>query len=334
MFRSRAIPLLAALLIALGGLQFLPATSQAASTRDVTAYIELSSTRPDPSCGVAIAIEVRSAGAAVSNTEVSVALFAGSDVVSIDSQVTDGNGVAHLSVDTSAIGSDGWLDVNVAGSYLVGYAIVGTSGNSCGAESKYDVIEGGISQVSSASGCGDCPGYYTYQQQRPLSCEYAAVHIATTFWGNGISEYDLDGPVGLNDNPHVGYRGNILGEWGNTTDYGVYAAPLAAVLPQFGFTGDAFYGDGSTGTLTNYLDSGIPVIVWVALWGDQSERLTSDGVSYTVTAGMHVMVAYDYDENNIYLSDPGNGSLVAFSWGSFVDKWNVLDGMALAVYPS
>ncbi len=61
---------------------------------------------------------------------------------------------------------------------------------------------------------------------------------------------------------------------------------------------------------------------------------TSSITSYTVTAGMHVMVAYDYDENNIYLSDPGNGSLVAFSWGSFVDKWNVLDGMALAVYPS
>jgi uncharacterized protein YvpB len=76
------------------------------------------------------------------------------------------------------------------------------------------------------------------------------------------------------------------------------------------------------------------VIVWVALWGDLSEQLEADGTNFTVTAGMHVMVAYDYDESNIYLSDPGSGGLVAYSWGSFLDKWNVLDGMSLAVYPA
>ncbi|CAN5535070.1 hypothetical protein BH09CHL1_BH09CHL1_10090 [soil metagenome] len=52
-----------------------------------------------------------------------------------------------------------------------------------------------------------------------------------------------------------------------------------------------------------------------------------------MTAGMHVMVAYSYDADNIYLSDPGSGSLVTYSWASFIEKWNVLDGMALAVYP-
>jgi hypothetical protein len=36
--------------------------------------------------------------------------------------------------------------------------------------------------------------------------------------------------VPLNDNPHLGYRGNIHGEWGNTEDYGVYSEPLAAAL--------------------------------------------------------------------------------------------------------
>jgi uncharacterized protein YvpB len=328
--RSRAFTVLAALLVAVAGISFVPTATQAA-TRDVTAYIELSSTRPDPSCGLSVAIEVRSDGAAVSNTEVSVALFAGSEPVSIDTAATDGNGVAHLSVDTSAIGSDGWLDVNVSGSYLTGYAIVGTSGNSCSAESKYDVVEGGVSIVT-VSG-SSAPSYYTYQQQRTLSCEYAAVHIASTFWGNGISEYDLDSVVGWDANPHLGYRGDINGTWGNTTDYGVYNEALAAALPSFGFAGDAFYGVGDTDTLTSYLASDIPVIVWVALWGDQSERLESDGVGFTVTAGMHVMVAYSYDANNIYLSDPGSGSLVTYSWGSFIEKWNVLDGMALAVYP-
>jgi uncharacterized protein YvpB len=329
--RSRAKTVLAALLVAVAGVSFVPAATQAA-TRDVTAYIELSSTRPDPGCALAVAIEVRADGAAVSNTEVSIALFAGSDPVSIDSEVTDGNGVAHLSVDTSGIGSDGWLDINVSDSYLVGYSIVGTSGNSCEAEAKYDVVEGGVSLVSASN--SNLPSYYTYQQQRPLSCEYASIHIATTYWGDSVSEYDLDSVVGWNANPHVGYRGDIWGAWGNTTDYGVYNEPLAAALPSFGFAGDAFYGAGDTSALTSYLDNGVPVVVWVALWGDLSERLDSDAGSFTVTAGMHVMVAYDYDSDNIYLSDPGSGGLVAYSWGSFLDKWNVLDGMSLAVYPA
>jgi hypothetical protein len=46
---------------------------------------------------------------------------------------------------------------------------------------------------------------------------------------------------------------------------------------------------------------------------------------------MHVMVAYGYDDDGVYLSDPGSGTYVYYGWDTFMGLWNVLDGMALGV---
>jgi uncharacterized protein YvpB len=317
---------LAALLMMLAGVAAQPAVTQAA-TRDVHAWVEISSTRPGPGCEVYLTIEVRASGNAVSGAEVVVALFNGEETVQVDRQYTDGNGVAHLSVTASGIGPDGWMDLNISGSYLKGYSIGATDGNSCDAASKFDEISGTIAGAESSS--AGFPPYYTYVQQRNLSCEYAAVQIAT---GGAVSEYDIESQVSLSPNPHWGYRGNINGLWGNTDDYGVYPEPLSDGLSAFGYRGEVFYGGWSNDQLVAHLDAGAPVIVWLALWGDMSHVETTDGVSYTLTPGMHVMVAYDYDDSNVYLSDPGTGSLVAYHWGSFLDLYGVLDGMSMAVY--
>ena len=329
---SRAVCLCVALLVIVSSAMISGPGARAAGA-GVTAYIELSSTKPNPGCDLNVAVEVRSSGAAISGVTASIALFAGSDVVAVDNQNTDDNGVAHFSVSTSGIGTDGWLDINVGGGYLTGYAIVATSGNSCDAGSKYDVIESSLSVASQNASAATLPSFPTHQQERNLSCEYAAIQIATAYWGNTVSEWDFGAAVPLASNPHYGYRGNIDGAWGNTDDYGVYAEPLAAALPNFGYQGTTFYGQGDTSTLTSYLDQGVPVVVWVALRGDQSVMLTDED-TYTVTAGMHVMVAYGYDSSGVYISDPGSGSLFQYSWRTFQDVWSVLDGMALAVTPA
>ena len=167
-------------------------------------------------------------------------------------------------------------------------------------------------------------------QQRNLSCEYAALYIATAAWGRGISEYNFDGLVGWSDNPHVGYRGDITGWWGNTWDYGVYAEPLSWALAQYGFVGEVAYTGGDASWLMNEISAGNPVLVWLALWGDQS--VYYDG--YMVTAGMHVLVAYGYDDGGVYLSDPAIGGLKYYDWSTFQWMWGVMDGMSLSVYPA
>lgn len=184
------------------------------------------------------------------------------------------------------------------------------------------------------------PGYAlievpTYVQQRNLSCEYASAVIAMAAFGSWISEWAFDELVPLSPNPHWGYRGDINGWWGNTTDYGVYPEALVAPLSAFGFWGQVFYGQGDPWQLKAFLDDGSPVIVWLGYWGDTSFLdYTSDGTSYQLVPGMHVLVARGYDDSGVYVSDPAKGVYNSYDWSEFMWMWNVLNGMSLGVGPS
>jgi uncharacterized protein YvpB len=171
-----------------------------------------------------------------------------------------------------------------------------------------------------------------YVQQRNLSCEYASAYIATSAFGDGIPESAFWNSIPVTLNPHYGYRGNIDGWWGNYDDYGIYPEPLVPILNEYGFNGDVFYGEGDTSQLTSELDAGHPVIVWLALWGDTGIAYDDEG-AYHVFAGEHVMTAYGYDDNGIYLSDPAAGGYVYYDWDKFITMWSISDGMSLAVYP-
>lgn len=171
-----------------------------------------------------------------------------------------------------------------------------------------------------------------YWQQRSLSCEYASTHIATAAFGDGVPESAFWNSIPVTSNPHLGYRGNIDGEWGNTTDYGIYPEALVPVLNQNGYGADVFYAGSESAQLMQQIAWGRPVVVWLAMWGDTAETYTNEG-TYSVYSGMHVMTAYGYDESGVYLSDPAKGTNLFFDWGTFLWMWGTIDGMAMAVYP-
>ena len=174
----------------------------------------------------------------------------------------------------------------------------------------------------------------TYVQQRNLSCEYASLVIALGAYDTWVSEWTFDELVPASDNPHWGYRGDINGSWGNTTDYGVYPEPLVGPLAELGFRGEVFYAQGDASSLERYLTNGVPVILWLGMWGDQSHyEYAGDGTAYKINPGYHVVVAYGYDESGVYAADPATGSTVSWSWGDFMWMWNAMDGMSLAVWP-
>ena len=177
---------------------------------------------------------------------------------------------------------------------------------------------------------------FLYQQQRPLSCEYASVTIAATMGGWNISEWSFDAVVPLSDNPHLGYRGNIHGEWGNTTDYGLYPEPLHAALSGWGIPSEVIYARGNADVLRSELSAGNPVVVWLAMHGpvNSFEVQPAEGSSYQLTQYMHVMTAYGFDETGVYLTDPGTAVWRHYGWDEFMDMWNVMDGMALSVHPN
>lgn len=174
----------------------------------------------------------------------------------------------------------------------------------------------------------------TYTQQRNLSCEYAALTIATAAYGAWVSEYEFDERVGWSSNPHWGFRGDINGWWGNTIDYGVYPEALVGPLAELGFAGDVHYAAGDASVLRTHLDAGRPMMVWLGLWGDLSfYEYTEDGTPFKLTPGYHVVVAYGYDQSGVHVSDPATGAYDFYDWDSFMTTWNVLDGMSLAVSP-
>ncbi len=340
MHRVRPILLMAVLAVAIGGPLATP--SALAQSTSVDTWVQIGTRTPDAGCVVDVSAEVRSGGAGVGGAEVSVMLAddASRQLISSGSSMTDGAGVAALVFDTSAGygGQKTWLDILVNGSYLGGVSIFITAGGACAGAPESLQFGGDVStvasgapvQAASTGGAVIIPGILTYAQQRNLSCEYAAVAIATGTLGNWVSEYDIEAQIGLSDNPHWGYRGDITGAWGNTTDYGIYAEALVPALDAYGFSGEVSY-DGRD-ALTAQIAAGHPTIVWLGMWGDQSiDEYTADGTRYQVTAGMHVMVAYGYDDGGVYLSDPANGGLTYYDWGTFQWMWDVMDNMALGV---
>lgn len=313
------------------------------SAESVAAWMTVETNHPAAGCVVDTSVEVQSGGEPVMGAEVTIILSDDSSPTMIDSMTTatTESGMAWLAFDTSsAPDSKTWLEVRVNGAYLGGRTIW-IDGTSCaGAPSVLD-LSGDVPSVSDTwvpetnnSIATDSADSFlpavTYAQQRPLSCEYAAVQIATSMIGYTVSEYEMEGVTPLSDNPHWGYRGNINGQWGNTTDYGLYADALVPGLNYYGYDATSFYG--GTTDLTGAIDNGTPVIVWLGMRGDSShDEYTSDGTRYQVTQYMHVMVVYDYDTDGVYLSDPGNGGTRYYDWGTFNWMWDAMDGMGLVV---
>jgi uncharacterized protein YvpB len=171
-----------------------------------------------------------------------------------------------------------------------------------------------------------------YAQQRNLSCEYAALTIATAAFGAWISEYDFEAQVPLSENLHWGFRGDITGWWGGTDDYGVYPEPLVPALAAFGFSGEVMYAAGNPWAIRTRLDAGLPVLLWLALQGGSGfYRTANDGSPFLLVPGYHVVVANGYDEGGVHVADPATGGFDFYDWGTLLWMWEIMNGMALAV---
>ena len=350
---GRAALIIGAVLLIAGQLLSVSRVS-ADNTWSIDSWIELSGTSPAAGCAIESSVELRRDGYAAEGIEVLLALYVGDELISADRIATDEDGIAFLSIDgTDAEGQSAWIDVTLNDEYWWGTASSPGSGESCidgsllhnesgnipgfsvatedtATDAFYDEDSG--SEVETAGGAF-IPEVGFYVQQRNLSCEFSALYIATAAWNNPISEYAFEEAVGYSANPHWGFRGDINGWWGNTYDYGVYAEALAGGLAQFGYVGDVSYG-ADAAKLTSRIDQGIPTLVWLGLWGDQSYvDYTDDGTGFALTAGMHVVVAYGYDEGGVYVSDPAIGGSRYYDWETFLYYWSVLDGMSLGVYP-
>jgi uncharacterized protein YvpB len=168
-----------------------------------------------------------------------------------------------------------------------------------------------------------------------LSCEYAATSAATAMYGPVITQWRLRASIDTNANPHKGFRGDITGGAGGTTDYGVYPEPIAAVLQQYGYTHSyVFYGGADH--LRAEIAAGRPVVTWVTgTWKLASREVLRDsaGARYSLVPGEHAVTVYGYDDDGVWVMDPAGPDKYRVSWDRFLTAWNLFDGMALVVAP-
>ena len=202
---AAALAVLATLMSSFAGFAH-SAAAQAADLSHVGGWATLGSVTPAAGCWLDASIEVREAGGGISDVAVGVNLVHDGEVVWADWGMTDADGLAYLSVDTSwaAPGYEAWMDVLVGGEYAGGMPVSITDSGGCAdnpdmVELSADVTVAQASGTAqnwstSDSGASDAVrvGVPTYAQQRNLSCEYAALVMAMGAYGVWVSEYEFD----------------------------------------------------------------------------------------------------------------------------------------------
>lgn len=188
--------------------------------------------------------------------------------------------------------------------------------------------------VEAAPAQATIKGFPSVQQWYNLSCEYAAAAAVTLYWDNLVSQRDFINEVPLSPNPHVGFRGDINGEFGGINNYGVYAEPLVPVLEKRGYNATVFYGGVSR--LKSNVSAGNPVVVWMTT-GRNTERTSYrksyNGETFKLVPGEHAVVVYGYDDDGVRLMDVGDGGFYYTDWDSFLRRWGYFDQMALVITP-
>jgi uncharacterized protein YvpB len=145
------------------------------------------------------------------------------------------------------------------------------------------------------------------QQQHNLSCESSAASMVANYHGVGLSEAKALASLPLNDNPYLGFRGNVDGPVGSIEDYGVYAGPIVTLLRNQGL--GAWLVDGGLDGIRAAVARGNPVIAWVTYNCQPSTPVETiiAGETVTLVPYQHVVVVTGYSADGVWAIDPWDG---------------------------
>lgn len=161
-----------------------------------------------------------------------------------------------------------------------------------------------------------------FGQQHTLSCEAAAARMLADYYDVGLSEWWLLNAFGKNDDPHIGFRGDVDGQFGWIDNYGIYAEPVARALLAAGINANVRYGM-SYADLRAALDVGSVVIVWTSPRSDVYDQ----PAGYRLVPEEHTYVVTGYDSAGYYINDPlfGGRRLKLRS----IPGWELFNNMAV-----
>lgn len=129
-----------------------------------------------------------------------------------------------------------------------------------------------------------------------------------------------------------------LGDPRSENSYGCMAPPIKKALIRY-FGSDERVAD-TTGTALpdlckNYIDRGIPVIVWASIGMvnivDGTAWITPDGSTFTWPINEHCLLLVGYDANKYYFNDPYTGKTVGYAKSVTEKRYERLGKQSLAV---
>jgi uncharacterized protein YvpB len=169
------------------------------------------------------------------------------------------------------------------------------------------------------------------RQSHNLSCESSASSMVAQYQGVNLSEADVLAALPRNDNPNLGFRGNIDGLPGGTTDYGVYAGPILAILNSRGLR--AWAVDKGLEGIEAAIARGNPVIAWVTYNCQTSAPLeaTIGGKMVTLVPYQHVVVVTGYNADGVWANDPWDGQEDFYPTADFERAMSYFGDMAIEV---
>jgi len=182
-------------------------------------------------------------------------------------------------------------------------------------------------------------GYHFHHQRHRLSCEAAAVSMAT---GGQLSEEAILAALPYDANPWRGFRGSYTAATqlkNGLRDYGIYALPLADELQDLGYATAVINGDQAPALLRYSV--GVlkkPVVVWVT-WRLRQWPTLTVGVGreqLRLILHEHTRVVVGYDARRVHFLDPFDGERWD-AWPHFLASWALFGNMGLMVartYPA
>jgi uncharacterized protein YvpB len=172
------------------------------------------------------------------------------------------------------------------------------------------------------------------KQEHSLSCESSAAAMAAQYHGLQIGESTILRSLPLDENPHLGFRGDVDGPYGGIDDYGVYAEPIRQALIKLGL--EAKHLDGGIDEIKQHIRMGQPVIAWVTyqMQVQMPRQVTlSTGTTVTLVPYEHAVLVVGYNAEGLWVHDPYDGTRAFYGETDFRRSFAYLGNMALVVGP-
>jgi uncharacterized protein YvpB len=143
-------------------------------------------------------------------------------------------------------------------------------------------------------------GITGFAQYLPLSCEARSAVDWARYFGREIHESQFFERLPRSGDPELGFVGSPYGVWGQIPpdSYGVHAAPVAALLREYGLMAAARRNLSLESVLAE-IAAGRPVIVWVTghVEAGKGVEIQVDGQVRTVARYEHTVILIGYDDS-------------------------------------